>query len=222
MEPQADRVLIEADRPLDVVTASRIGPSCRSGKGQLAAGHHRHDSCLRNELALVSTRGWCHNLATQARESRWSPPAPARVLVVAHKTAATQALLDAVPSAPQGPAASRCSSRTRPTACTRSSTPRTRTARGRAIAGARCRCSSDAAGGPVDGIIGDPNPLDAIQDAVNLRGFDEIIISTLPARVSNWLKLDLPASSRPRPAGDDRDRQGGGQGLSPWAAVTRW
>jgi hypothetical protein len=39
--------------------------------------------------------------------------------------------------------------------------------------------------------VGDPNPLDAVQDAVNLRGFDEIIISTLPARVSRWLRLDL-------------------------------
>ena len=33
----------------------------------------------------------------------------------------------------------------------------------------------------------------AIQDAINLRGFDEIILSTLPARVSRWLKLDLPS-----------------------------
>jgi hypothetical protein len=50
----------------------------------------------------------------------------------------------------------------------------------------------DAAGGPVEGMIGDPEPLNAIQDAVNIHGFDEIIISTLPAKVSRWLKLDLP------------------------------
>ena len=50
----------------------------------------------------------------------------------------------------------------------------------------------EAAGGPVEGMIGDPEPLNAIQDAVNLHGFDEIIISTLPTRVSRWLKLDLP------------------------------
>ena len=42
----------------------------------------------------------------------------------------------------------------------------------------------EAAGGHVEGMIGDPEPLNAIQDAVNLHGFDEIIISTLPKRVS--------------------------------------
>ena len=50
----------------------------------------------------------------------------------------------------------------------------------------------EAAGGPVEGIVGDPEPLAAIQDAIHLHGFDEIIISTLPTRVSKWLKLDLP------------------------------
>ena len=49
-----------------------------------------------------------------------------------------------------------------------------------------------AAGSPIEGMIGDPEPLAAIQDAVNLHGFDEIIISTLPKKVSRWLHLDLP------------------------------
>jgi hypothetical protein len=53
----------------------------------------------------------------------------------------------------------------------------------------------DAAGGPVDAMIGVPEPLAAIQDAVNLHGFDELIISTLPTRVSRWLKLDLPSKA---------------------------
>jgi hypothetical protein len=51
---------------------------------------------------------------------------------------------------------------------------------------------SDAAGSEVQGLIGVAEPLAAIQDAVNLRGFDEIIISTLPQRVSRWARLDLP------------------------------
>jgi hypothetical protein len=49
-----------------------------------------------------------------------------------------------------------------------------------------------AAGSPCDAMIGVPEPLAAIQDAINLHGFDEVIISTLPTRVSKWLRLDLP------------------------------
>ena len=52
-----------------------------------------------------------------------------------------------------------------------------------------------AAGSEVEGMIGDPEPLAAIQDAINVHGFDELIISTLPTRVSKWLKLDLPSKA---------------------------
>ena len=52
-----------------------------------------------------------------------------------------------------------------------------------------------AAGSPVEGMVGDAEPLAAIQDAINIHGFDEIIISTLPTRVSKWLKLDLPSKA---------------------------
>jgi len=52
-----------------------------------------------------------------------------------------------------------------------------------------------AAGGPVEGMVGDAEPLAAIQDAINIHGFDELIISTLPQRVSKWLKLDLPSKA---------------------------
>jgi hypothetical protein len=53
-----------------------------------------------------------------------------------------------------------------------------------------------AAGRQVTGSIGDPEPLSAIHDAVNLGSYDEIIISTLPSRVSRWLKLDLVSKTR--------------------------
>lgn len=50
----------------------------------------------------------------------------------------------------------------------------------------------EAAGGPVEGVIGDPEPLAAVEDALNRERFDEVMISTLPTRVSRWLHLDLP------------------------------
>jgi hypothetical protein len=50
----------------------------------------------------------------------------------------------------------------------------------------------EAAGGHVDGMIGEDDPFLAVQQAVEGGTFDEIIISTLPARVSRWLRRDLP------------------------------
>jgi hypothetical protein len=52
---------------------------------------------------------------------------------------------------------------------------------------------SRAAGSDVEAIVGSTDPGAAIQDAINLRGFDEVIISTLSPKVSRWLKLDLPS-----------------------------
>ncbi|HKO27109.1 MAG TPA: hypothetical protein VJU80_06595, partial [Solirubrobacteraceae bacterium] len=55
---------------------------------------------------------------------------------------------------------------------------------------------SQEAGHEVTGSVGDAEPLSAIQDAVNLGNFDEIIISTLPLGISRWLKLDLVSKAR--------------------------
>jgi hypothetical protein len=55
---------------------------------------------------------------------------------------------------------------------------------------------STAAGQEVTGELGDAEPLMAIQDAVNLGNYDEMIISTLPLGVSRWLKLDLVSKAR--------------------------
>jgi hypothetical protein len=44
----------------------------------------------------------------------------------------------------------------------------------------------------VDGVLGDPDPLAATQDAANQGEYDELIVSTLPKRVSKWLHLDFP------------------------------
>jgi hypothetical protein len=44
-----------------------------------------------------------------------------------------------------------------------------------------------------EGKVGDPDPLAAVEDELNLHGpYDEIIVSTLPTHLSKWLKLDLP------------------------------
>jgi len=51
----------------------------------------------------------------------------------------------------------------------------------------------EAAGGHVEGRIGEVDPLVAVRDAVEREHFDEVIVSTLPARVSHWLKRDLPS-----------------------------
>jgi hypothetical protein len=51
----------------------------------------------------------------------------------------------------------------------------------------------EAAGTKVEGLVGDPDPVAAIEDAINLYGFDEIIISTPRPRLARWLRLDLPS-----------------------------
>jgi hypothetical protein len=50
-----------------------------------------------------------------------------------------------------------------------------------------------AAGGTVNGSVSDADPMRAVEDAVNSREFDEIIVCTLPPRLSRWLHHDLPA-----------------------------
>ena len=51
----------------------------------------------------------------------------------------------------------------------------------------------EVAGGPVSGLIGPADALLAIQRTLVHEHFDEVMISTLPERVSHWLKRDLPA-----------------------------
>ena len=54
----------------------------------------------------------------------------------------------------------------------------------------------EAAGSHVEGLIGDTDPFVAVSGALAAGDYDEIIISTLPARVSHWLHLDLPARAQ--------------------------
>ncbi|MGH2968898.1 MAG: hypothetical protein ACRDK0_07525 [Solirubrobacteraceae bacterium] len=119
---------------------------------------------------------------------------PARVLVVANRTAATPALVDAVRErAGRGPCSFTLLVPHTSHGLHRLVDPEDQ---GQSEAEETLELAlpvlEKAAGAPVAGLVGDPEPLAAIQDAVNLHGFDEIIVSTLPKRFSRWLKLDLP------------------------------
>jgi hypothetical protein len=124
-----------------------------------------------------------------------SSEVPTRVLIVAYKTAATQPLLDAVRERSQrGPCKFTLLVPNPAHGLHKVVDPEDQGA-GEAndVIEQAVPKLSEAAGTPVEGIVGSSEPTAAVQDAINLRGFDEIIVSTLSPRVSRWLKLDLPS-----------------------------
>lgn len=105
----------------------------------------------------------------------------ARVLIVANRTAATPLLIEAVRArANDGPCEfallipdvtdRRAADWTLETAL---------------------RLMKPAARGEVEALVGGPDPFESVQDAVRQGDFDEVIISTLPRRMSKWLRRDL-------------------------------
>ena len=48
------------------------------------------------------------------------------------------------------------------------------------------------AGAEADGEVVDPHPIDAIHKLASREEVDEIIVSTLPRRLSRWMAMDLP------------------------------
>ena len=124
-------------------------------------------------------------------------PTP-RILLVANRTASHQPLVDAVRRrATRPPVVFHLVVPATPEGLHRVVDPEVA---GVSVANQRLRDAlpilSAAAGQPVTGSVGDANPLAAIQDALNLQGYDEIILSTLPWRVSRWLRVDLPSKVR--------------------------
>jgi hypothetical protein len=123
---------------------------------------------------------------------------PAHVLVVAHQTAATPGLLDAVRErAQRGPVTFHLVVPQQARGMHKVVDPEdTGVDEAQRVLDAALPKLSEAAGSQVTGSIGDAEPLSAIQDAVNLGDFDEIIISTLPLGISRWVKLDLVSKAR--------------------------
>ena len=66
-----------------------------------------------------------------------------------------------------------------------------------------------AARRPVEGLVGGADPFESVQSAVRDGSFDEIVITTLPKRVSKWLRRGLI-------------RRVGALGLPVTAIVSQW
>ena len=105
-----------------------------------------------------------------------------RILVVANRTASTPLLLDTVQArATQGP-------------CSFTLLIPNEPRKGGAdwTLDTALPLLQRAAGAPVEGMVGEEDAFEAVKAALSERGFDEVIISTLPRRVSEWLRRDLP------------------------------
>jgi len=118
-----------------------------------------------------------------------APELPTRVLVVAHRTAATPRLLAEVRArAHRSPCAFALL------------VPRPYWDPDTEAAAATLELAlpllEEAAGGHVEGIVGTTDPLESVRQVGERRPVDEIIISTLPAPVSQWLRRDLPRRVR--------------------------
>jgi hypothetical protein len=112
-------------------------------------------------------------------------PAPAHILVIAHRTAATPTLIEHIRErAGEGPARFTLLVPNLHAA----SAPET----GHEILELAIPLMEEAAGGPVEGHVGDPDPYVAVLGALREEDYDEFVVSTLPKGVSRWLQRDLP------------------------------
>jgi hypothetical protein len=143
---------------------------------------------------------------------------PARVLVVANRTAATPKLLEVVR---QRAARGRCTFTLLVPALAHVVDPDNVVVE-RTLPLA-LPLIEEAAGSPVKGLIGDSDPVRTVSEAIGVEHFEEVIVSTLPQRVSHWLHRDVPGPRREaRRAGNGRHRaRGRAGGVGGHAAVRR-
>jgi hypothetical protein len=150
-------------------------PSCGQPASQALAG---------------PAHGWeCRNEACPefGQAVGTDPHTPARsVLIVAHRTAATPALLDQVR---ERAAAGPC----RFTLLVPRPLWDADTEEAAITLELAIPLLEEAAGGQVEGLLGDSDPFHAVAGALGSGRYDEVIVSTLPARISHWLHIDLPA-----------------------------
>jgi hypothetical protein len=124
------------------------------------------------------------------------PESTAHVLVVAHRTAATPALIEAVRErAARGPATFHLLV-PNPVAASFHPLHPERDAgiqAGEHVLALALPLLDEVVGDHVHGSVSiRHDPMDAIEEALGTGRFDEIILSTLPPSVSRWLHLDLP------------------------------
>jgi hypothetical protein len=131
----------------------------------------------------VSSYTWgAYRTGAGARTIGRMEPSPiTRVLVVANRTAATPRLLEALRR------------RARESPCEFALLIPDVTDRKAAdwTLETALRLMQQALGGKVEGLVGGPDPFESVEAAVRRDSFDEIIISTLPRRMSKWLRRDL-------------------------------
>jgi len=171
---------------LDVVTPNGV---FRVAEGEMAVlppdGPRELRAATRALFVLSLARRSPAEAATPTRRVR-------RVLIVANRTAGGRHLVEEVQQRlAQGPCEFVVLS---PAISARVGVP-FETAESRDEARVRLELACERlrrVGAPVRGVVGDAYALRAIADLLLDEDFDEVLVSTLPAPISEWLKIDLP------------------------------
>ena len=128
-------------------------------------------------------------MLAQKEEELVNAPQGKRVLVVAHRTAATPRLIEAVKNkAAEAPSSF--------VLLVPELAEAHQAGEAELVVSLATPLLEKAAGGRVDGVVGPNDPYRAIRELHEKNHFDEIIISTLSDALSGWLKRDLPSRVR--------------------------